>query len=85
MALVAEYETKYTLFYALVSHNYSLGSGAFFVAVDKSMCISVLTLPPLLLQEEGKHLFVHSVTLRNNLSIKYNYFIFIWQVDKNIC
>ena len=32
------------------------------VAIDQSMCSSILTLLPLLLQNEGKELSVHSVT-----------------------
>ena len=62
MALDAENETQYSLRHVLLRHNYSWGGGAFVVAVDQSMCTTILTLPPLLLQEEGKHLSVHSVT-----------------------
>lgn len=32
------------------------------VGVDQSMCSSILNLPHLLLQEEGKQLSIHSVT-----------------------
>jgi len=36
--------------------------GAVGVAVDQSMGSSILNSPPMLLQEEGKHLSVHSVS-----------------------
>jgi len=46
MILVAENEVQYALGPGLLRHNYS------WVAVDQSMCSSILNLPPLLLQLE---------------------------------
>ena len=44
----------------LVMQNCSWGAAG--VRLDQSMCSSILKLPPLLLQEEGKHLSAHSAT-----------------------
>jgi hypothetical protein len=64
MPLDAENEIEFSLRHGWLRHNYSLGGGgALGVAIDQSMCSSILTLPPLLVQEECKHLPVNSVTV----------------------
>ena len=57
MPLDAENEIEHSLCPGMVI------VGAVVVAVDQSMCSSMLTLPPLLLQQESKHLSVNSVNV----------------------
>ena len=52
---------EYTLCHGLEWHNCSEGGWGHGMVVDQSMYSSILNLPPLLLQEEGKHLPVQSV------------------------
>jgi len=60
-SLKDENKMEYSLRPGLVRQNCSWGTVG--VAVDYSMCSSILTLPPLLLQLQGKYLSVHSGTV----------------------
>jgi hypothetical protein len=58
MSLKDESEIELSLRPGLIRQNCSWGAVG--VAVDQSICSSVLTLPPLLLQEDGKRLYQHA-------------------------